>query len=74
MEKRYTNDARGRETATFGDHCTKEVIAVYFAGKFQQFLMKSEVRLLLDILRDNRSAKIELIKISDNDYKIAFGK
>lgn len=53
---------------------TREVIAVYWDKEFKQFLMKSEVRLLLDIMKDHKSVKIELTRISESDYKIAFGK
>jgi hypothetical protein len=52
----------------------KEVIAVYWDSKFQQFLMKSEVRLLLQIMKDHKRVTIEYCNISDESYKSHFGK
>jgi hypothetical protein len=52
----------------------KTVIAIYKDGKLLQYLMKTEVRLLLDMCKDLGKVSIELVEITDKHYKIAFGK
>jgi hypothetical protein len=53
----------------------KEVIAVYVDKKFKQYLKKSEVRLLVQVMKDSKDiVGIELTKLSDFDYKIEFGQ
>lgn len=53
----------------------KQVIAVYANdGKFKQYLKKSEVRFLLDIMKDTGGPiKTELVKISIARYESEFG-
>lgn len=54
----------------------KEVIAVSINKEFKQFLMKSEVRLLLNIMADFPLdiVSIQMTKISLKEYNIVFGK
>lgn len=74
MTQTKITNAPTKELPRYDKNQTREVIAVYWDKQFKQFLMKSEVRLLLDILKDHGSAKIELTRISEMDYKTAFGK
>jgi hypothetical protein len=51
----------------------KEVIAIYIDGVFKQYLKKSEVRLLLDVMNDHKGVVgIELTKIPEHRYKLEF--
>lgn len=59
------------------NNAMKEVIAVYVhkpEKMFKQFLMKSEVRLLLQMTKDLGKITIELVRISHMQYKSEFGK
>ena len=52
----------------------KEVIAIYVKGKFKQYLMKSEVRLLIQACNDFGEVSIKLTSITKESYKKQFGK
>jgi hypothetical protein len=52
----------------------KEVIAIYVNKKFKQYLKKSEVRLLLEVMKDSKGiVGIELTKITPQGYNMEFG-
>jgi hypothetical protein len=52
----------------------KEVIAIYVNKTFKQYLKKSEVRLLLEVMRDSKGiVGMELVKLPPYQYNIEFG-
>lgn len=53
---------------------TKQVIAIYRDGLFKQYLMKSEVRLLLDMMRDLGTIEIKITAIPIKEYNLVFGR
>lgn len=52
----------------------KEVIAIYVNKSFKQYLKKSEVRVLLEVMKDSKGiVGIELTKITPQSYNLEFG-
>lgn len=51
----------------------KQVISITVKGKFHQYLMLSEVRLLTQMSKDLGKIEIEVIEISKAAFKQAFG-
>jgi len=52
----------------------KQVFKVYINGKFTQYLLKSELRLLSNPFTVGMKITLECVEISLADYKTFFGK
>lgn len=52
----------------------KQVLSISVNGEFKQYLMKSEVRYINNMVKDWGKVTVELVEISIAKYKMSFGK
>lgn len=53
----------------------KQVLKISVSGNFQQFLLKTEVRFVIQICKDFGTAvTVELVDLSISEYNFYFGK
>lgn len=51
----------------------KEVLSISAHGKFVQYLKKSEVRFVVQIAKDKGEAIVNVVEITNANYKATFG-